>query len=360
MKLKNINFLFLTLIIVFASGIISCAPTTNQVEKEEAPRWVSEPGVKYPENQYLVARGQARTERAAVNNARAEIARIFQQQIETQEIISEEIRETFAADGSGEFQQEVSRQQQTVVEADEEILGLEIKEFYHDRKNNNHYALAVLARDEARSIYRDHFDRDNQRLENYFARATSGELNKVQQLQNLSRARAYAENAVKLQQHLKVIHPGQPTPRLAANPVDIDQKISKLLNELTIYVNPVEPEELLARQEINRRIEEWVKNSFADLDFQITSAEEEALLNVDITFNADYSDRRREDAIFIRWNINASLHDTTRATEIGSISHQAQSGGINEPQAKNRTLRDVESWIENNLSELIVKTLLTT
>ncbi len=357
MEIKNIMLIIL-LPLLLLSVFFSCAPADSKIEGEEAPRWLTNPREEYPENRYLVARGQAHSEAGATNNARTEMARIFNQQIESQEVISEEILETFSDDNTGKFQQEVSRQQQIVVETDEEIMGLEIKEFFQDKKNNMYYALAVLERSSARNIYRDHLDRDNQRLSSYYDRAQSEDLNNVQKLQNLAKARAHAENAVKLQQHLKVINPDRQPPRLTVNPVEIEQKINDLLNKLTITVEPIEESVIFEQHEINRRIEEWINNTFADLDFQI--APEESILAVKTTFNADWADRRRADVTFIRWNINISLHDNDRQTEIGSISYQTQSGGINEVQAKNRTQRDIQSWIENNLSELIVRTLLTT
>ena len=60
----------------------------------ETPGWVANPKTLYPENQYLATVGEGDTRRAAENAADANLARIFEAHIESDERLLDQTRET--------------------------------------------------------------------------------------------------------------------------------------------------------------------------------------------------------------------------------------------------------------------------
>jgi hypothetical protein len=117
------------------------------------PDWVNGKSAKYPDNQYLVGRGQADTQEDARNRARADLAKILEVGVSAK---SSDVT-TFSSGPAGGTESQVSRSITTRTE--QIVRGIQIPENWQDPQTKSHYALAVLPRTQAAMGLRTDIDR---------------------------------------------------------------------------------------------------------------------------------------------------------------------------------------------------------
>lgn len=119
------------------------------------PAWVNVPSSVYPSGTYIAAVGSARDRASAEVKAVQAVAAVFKQKIDSTEKASNRMIQarkdgTVATAQLAEFDQQVLR----YVNADD-LIGIEIKEFWNDEKNSTWYAIAVMEKSKAASLYSD-------------------------------------------------------------------------------------------------------------------------------------------------------------------------------------------------------------
>jgi len=108
------------------------------------PDWVDGKSAKYPDNQYLVGRGQADTQEDARNRARADLAKTLEVAVSAKS--SDVVSFSSGAEGA-KTESQVSRTIQT--RTDQIVRGVRIPEAWQDPKTKSYHALAVLPRSQA-------------------------------------------------------------------------------------------------------------------------------------------------------------------------------------------------------------------
>src|SRR5262249_16259735 len=134
-------------IVASSVTLFACAsaPTT--------PDWVNGKSSKYPDNQYLVGRGQADTQEDARNRARADLAKILEVAVSAK---STDVT-SFTSEGGGKGESQASRSIST--RTDQLVRVIQIPEFWQDPKTKSTYAPPVLSRSQAGIAPRAHIHR---------------------------------------------------------------------------------------------------------------------------------------------------------------------------------------------------------
>ena len=133
--------------IVVGVSLFGCASAPS------TPDWVNGKSAKYPDNQYLVGRGQADAQEDARNRARADLAKILEVGVSAK---SSDVT-TFTSDGGGKTESQVSRN--IVTRTDQIVRGIQIPEGWQDPQTKSYYALAVLPRSQAAMALRADIER---------------------------------------------------------------------------------------------------------------------------------------------------------------------------------------------------------
>lgn len=148
---------------IVATGVVlfgcASAPST--------PDWVSGKSAKYPDNQYLVGRGQAGTQEDARNRARADLAKILEVGVSAK---STDVT-SYSSGPAGGTESQVSRSITT--RTDQIVRGIQIPETWQDPQTKSYYALAVLPRTQAAMGLRADVDRLDAATRGYVAQARS-------------------------------------------------------------------------------------------------------------------------------------------------------------------------------------------
>jgi len=148
---------------IVATGVVlfGCASTPS------TPDWVNGKSAKYPDNQYLVGRGQAGTQEDARNRARADLAKILEVGVSAK---STDVT-TYSSGPAGGTESQVSRSITT--RTDQIVRGIQIPEVWQDPQTSSYYALAVLPRTQAAMGLRADIDRLDAATRGYVAQSRS-------------------------------------------------------------------------------------------------------------------------------------------------------------------------------------------
>ena len=163
------------------------------------PDWVRNPKTTYPENRFLVAVGEGDTRQAAENAAAANLARIFESHIESDERLVDSVVET---------EENITRTTDLTTDinilSSQTLLNVQHAEAWKDHMGRFH-AVAYLNRRDTASIYREEIEELNRQVESLLAKVEQT-VEPLKQYALLRTALKTArENDVLLRQ-LKVIH----------------------------------------------------------------------------------------------------------------------------------------------------------
>jgi hypothetical protein len=148
--------------IVVGVSLFGCASAPS------TPDWVNGKSAKYPDNQYLVGRGQADAQEDARNRARADLAKILEVGVSAK---SSDVTSFNSGAEGAKTESQVSR---SIVTRTEQIVrGIQIPETWQDPQTKSVYALAVLPRSQAAMGLRADIDRLDAATRGYVAGARS-------------------------------------------------------------------------------------------------------------------------------------------------------------------------------------------
>lgn len=139
-------------VIACVIGLAGCAATSPL-----GPDWVAGSDNRYKPAQYLIGRGQADSENVATDRARADLAKIFQVQIdvESQDVLTHQSG-TSHGEADNRTTSQISR---TITTKTNQIVnGIQIPEIWRDPKSQIYYALAVLSRSQAANSLRQEIE----------------------------------------------------------------------------------------------------------------------------------------------------------------------------------------------------------
>jgi len=120
----------------------------SQSNKAAVPAWIAEPQKDLSPSRYWVGVGQARSLAGAQDKARAEIAKIVQSNIKSQDQYNTVVEQN-TNQNEGKERVSIQAQQSVLVLTDVDLSHITIRQTYQDAKTGDYYALAVLDKQSA-------------------------------------------------------------------------------------------------------------------------------------------------------------------------------------------------------------------
>lgn len=182
----------------------------------QIPEWVDNPSAEYSDKKFLSATGEADERQTAADRALANLAKIFEVQIEESSMDFSSAQVSTGAEGTNTVnEQRLSRTIST--EARQVVEGAKVVEYYETEQGRVH-ALAILDKQAAASRFRQSilaFDRD---VDNLLAYANQQAPNPVAALDALNKARLTQLQRDQVERNLLVVADGRGvnTPHTAA------------------------------------------------------------------------------------------------------------------------------------------------
>lgn len=364
----------------------------------ELPEWVRNTEQQYPSEQFITGVGQASTLVEAKKKAKAEVSKVLSQNIEATETMQQTTTETMSGDEST-FMQEMEMQTDIQVKTAGELVGVEIREsesaFVDGRQT--YYALAVMDKNQAASIYRKKFnERKDKMVASYNAsREASSSAGK---LRALAQAHRYARAAENYKNQLEVLlslgadgsggsgartrsSQSQFRQRMEENleggddasttdgggpmtldpsPETIRKELSGMMESLSVTVNELQFDNICSGSGFNSQLQGTITEAFNELDFRTGTESRDAMVVVDGSLSANYTTKGRETDEAIRWNLTLQLKEPRTNKTFGTINEARVTVGLDKDHVASQTRHQITNWVESKLGSLIVEKLLST
>jgi len=299
------------------------------------PAWVDNPDSAYDRQLYITARGNGSNRTAAERDALAKITGVFGQTIQADMKIMSSYSEAVKG---GTIQVSESTQVQDAITTSAQmdtLIGAEVRENWHDTRNNVYYSLAVMEREKTSVLYSD-LIRSNERIINDLTTMTP---------QVRSTLDGYARY------------------RLAGTIADVNRAYA---NVLTVVGNTrgIDPARMKKGDDYRIEAAEIVKNIpfgvivSGDSGNRIKNALAKAIgasgfrsggdnsrYVMKFNYVANEADFPGQPNKMVRYELIGGLEDTTTRTVMFPYSLTGRSGHITVSEAEQRALRSVETSI---------------
>lgn len=305
------------------------SPGCKTFSSNKAPDWVANPNSSYPEAVYLATVGEGDTRQAAENSADAKLSRIFESRIESDERISDKVRETNTTfERATDFSADIN------ILSSQTLFNIKHAEAWKDELGRYH-AVAYINRRETAAIYRDKINEQTSRV-NFLraSAATSDDL--LKRYATFRTANRHATEADYLLRQLKVIHPPSvpdSTPSYTMNQLRKELVDTAKQIKVNISVDGDEDERMTGT------IEEFITG----YGFAVGSPS-----TLNIKANVDVSDtgEREKNLVFVRYELLLRITDSSDDVVI-SVRNKGREAHKSLDQARTRSLRTLESVIQN-------------
>ncbi|MEN8254054.1 MAG: LPP20 family lipoprotein [Verrucomicrobiota bacterium] len=306
--------------VVLISGCISLSGGT--------PDWVANPKSAYPESHYLVAVGEGDTRRAAENSAAANLSRIFEAHIESDERLLDQSRET----GKG-FERTTDFTADINILSAQTLYNIQHAEAWQDGKGRVH-AVAYLDRRETAAIYRDKIDEQTTRVNFLLAQAeqTNDLLKKYATLRAANR---HAAEAKYLLRQLKVIHP-RSVP--GATPGYTENNIRKALAETAKQIRV----QIGVEGDDDQRMTSVLEELITRYGFVVGTS---AVLEIDGRVAVNDTGQRTADLVFVRYELVVQIKNAA-GNVLVSANEKGREGHVSLSEARVRSFRTLENAIK--------------
>lgn len=293
------------------------------------PEWVNNPKAVYPDHEYLAAVGEGDTRRAAENAADANLSKIFEANIHSDERLIDQSHET-----NVDFIRTIDFTTDINIISAQTLHNIKHAESWRDQRARIH-AIAYIDRRETARIYREKIEEKTTRIQFLMAHAdqTHDLLKKYSKLR--AAAILAAENKALLQQ-LKVIHPASAA---HATPGYSENALRKNLADTAkkIRVN------ITLSGDDQKRMTAVFEELITRYGFVVGKP---ATVNIDGRIVVTDTGQRTPDLLFVRYELAVQVKGAD-GTLLMALNNKGREGHISLAEARIRSFRTMENAIRS-------------
>ena len=327
-----------------SGGFSESGPMVSEavVETGRRPDWIENPGSRFSPNDYMTGVGYGQERRSAEDHARAEIAKIFESDISSENRSYEEYLQA-SEGGRTHSAQNFNFEDITTVSTRKVMSDIRIAAVYHQKRSpKGYYALAVLDRNHVRPILTDKIailDREIDQMLDIAQNDTD----------HLTKIRAYKTGIEKyvLRQayntELRIVRTdgrGIPARYTLA---DIQQKFARvLLKDFAVLITVRGGR----ADDVQQALTEALNQKGFAVSFNSTNAQVFARGNVQIKPIDQGSSQWK----FVRWKAYFDLIDRQGGVVFGSVQKSGKEGHVTMSEAEERAVRKIRKILADDIS----------
>jgi hypothetical protein len=291
------------------------------------PEWVENPKTVYADDKYLVAVGEGDTRRSAENAAAANLSRIFEAHIESDERLLDTTHESGKSlIRTTDFTTDVN------ILSSQTLYNIQHAEAWKDG-NGRYHAVAYIDRRETAAIYMDRIDGLTERVRFSLIQAQQAGNLLDQYAQLRAAKRCAAENELLLRQ-LRVIHP----PTAAASVPDYS--ISKIHKALADAARKIRVQ-IQIDGDSDGRMTACLEELITRYGFVIGTP---AILEIAGRVAVTDTGQRTANLVFVRYELSVQIKDTT-GTVLAVVNNKGREAHQSQTEARARSFRTMERAI---------------
>lgn len=296
-----------------------------------SPEWVDNPKTVYPESEYLAAVGEGDTRRAAENAAAANLSRIFESHIESDERLQDQVLET-----NDTFERTTDFTTDINILSAQTLHNVKHAEAWTDDRGRVH-AVAYLNRRETAAIYRDRIGEQTANV--HFLRAQAEQTDDLlKRYANLRAAIRHAGEVRYLLNQLKVIHPPSvPDSTPGYTESHIRRDLAETAKQIRVQIN--------IEGDVNedRKITSVLDELITGYGFVVGKP---AVLNIEGRVAVTDTGQRTADLVFVRYELVMQVKDSTGIMLV-SVNEKGREGHVSLSEARVRAFRTLENAIDS-------------
>jgi hypothetical protein len=296
------------------------------------PAWVNNPQSVYPENEYLVAVGEGDTRHAAENIAEANLARIFEAHIESDERLIDQVHETNTS-----FQRATEFTTDINILSSQTLHNIQHAESWRDNRGRVH-AVAYLNRRDTAEIYRNKIANQTAGIQFLLAQAEqTGDL--IKQYAILRESSRQALKNERLLQQLKIIHPPSAAGSLPYSEDHLRKNLADTAQQIRVKIN--------LTGDTNGRMTAVIEDLITRYGFVGGTP---SLLNIEGRISITDTGQRTADLVFVRYELVLQIKDAQNSV-LFTLNEKGREGHVSLSEARNRSFRTLENKIKSTGSK---------
>ncbi|MCB5230678.1 MAG: LPP20 family lipoprotein [Candidatus Cloacimonas sp.] len=314
--------------------------SAKRIKASKDPEWVTNPYSKYSEDRFLVAIGEGDNRGAAEAKAAANLAKIFETEVTSEEVYVERYQEIVK--GSSTTHSEFSDLSQDVsITTNQTLYNVQYAENYTNKLGRT-FVLAYIDRLKTGNIYTQKIEQNAERI-NAFIKSSENTDNYLKKYAYLNAALLIASVNKPIIEQVQIISIAH------HNSLVLNYNYNDLFM-LTKEVAQKVHFSLSISNDDENRLCSIISDIITGYGFVVSDKGDLKIVgDVDIE-SVDL--KRREK--FVRWNLNLNLESNDGVTLI-THSQRGREGHLNYPEAVSRAYRAIESEIRLEFNKKLMK-----
>jgi hypothetical protein len=334
-----------------SQGSGSGSPPVVNVSTGSKPAWVDAVDSVFSRALYVAAVGHASTREVAERNAIANVTAFFGQSIQQDQRIRDSYESTVRSGAAANWTTSTDiRNTITISVGMDNLQGTDIREVWHDTKNNMFYAAAVMEKSKAAQIYTDTINANQSMITNLIT-MTPAERNTIEGFARYQFAGTVADVNTSYANLLKLIDFAPPDGLRTGESYRLEA--TNIAREIPISVVLLSGREL----DTTGQIQDAFRKALSENGFRTAASGTPYLLEINFSLVEEPSTTTN---IFVRYNISANFVETrSRHGLLPVYSVSSREGHLDLQRAQTRAINAAVTKVTSEYTELLREMLTT-
>lgn len=309
--------------------------------KNKMPEWITLPSGVYPAEKYMNGTGSGTNRETAELEAVRNLSSVFGQTVKSNTAASKKM-ERALSEGKVSFSSAENLQQNITSQIEaENLIGIEIAEYFYNKPEKKWYAVAILDREKASAVYQEYIEKNDAAARKAIKESEKNPGTFYGYSEICFAAEIAAEND-KLVKNLTVIdfESGNEISKKVVSLQNTQLAKKKFAENITIYV------------QISGDKDNKIKSAFQDIFSKYgfkTSPSKKEKYNLEGKYSSEISQKGK--ITYCVYSLDLDFSDVLQAESLFAINLKGREGSLSESDATNRTYRTLEKDIGTQFSK---------
>lgn len=309
--------------------------------KNKMPRWITLPSDVYPAEKYMNGTGSGKNRETAELEAVRNLSSVFGQTVKSNTAASKKMEQALS-EGKVSFSSAENLQQNITSQIEaENLIGIEIAEYFYNKSEKKWYAVAILEREKTAAVYQKYIEKNDAAVRKAIKESEKNPGTFYGYSEICFAAEIASEND-KLVKNLTVIdfESGSEISKKIVSLKNTQLTKKKFAENITIYV------------QISGDKDNKIKSAFQDIFSKYgfkTSPSKKEKYNLEGKYSSEISQKGK--IIYCVYSLDLDFSDVLQAESLFAINLKGREGSLSESDATNRTYRALEKDIGTQFSK---------
>ena len=309
--------------------------------KNKMPEWITLPSGVYPAEKYMNGTGSGTNRETAELEAVKNLSSVFGQTVKSNTAASKKM-ERALSEGKVSFSSAENLQQKITSQIEaENLIGIEIAEYFYNKPEKKWYAVAILDREKASAVYQEYIEKNDAAARKAIKESEKNPGTFYGYSEICFAAEIASEND-KLVKNLTVIdfESGNEISKKVVSLQNTQLAKKKFAENITIYV------------QISGDRDNKIKSAFQDIFSKYgfkTSPSKKEKYTLEGKYSSEISQKGK--ITYCVYTLDLDFSDALQAESLFAINLKGREGSLSESDATNRTYRTLEKDIGTQFSK---------